>query len=159
MSARRWWGVAVCCAPLHARWGFWVYVQNLTAILHHVMFGCWCTLNNKKWLHYHLGEGFSSNWAINKCCHMCFGQRFMWVTDCYAIKFILSYNRQHPLNLQLQMQFCRKPFAQPRSSTTRKERAVFRWKKVTIWKLIKEVCYEHQIWFYEMLTKSRMRVI
>jgi hypothetical protein len=29
---------------------------------------------------------------------------------------------------------CRKPFAHPRSSTTRKEHAVFRWSKVTFWR-------------------------
>jgi hypothetical protein len=43
--------------------------------------------------------------AINKCRHMCFGQRFVWVTDCYALKFILSYNGWNPSNLHLQMQF------------------------------------------------------
>ena len=36
---------------------------------------------------------------------MCFGQRFTWVTDCYAIKFILLYDGQNPLILHLQMRF------------------------------------------------------
>ncbi len=35
----------------------------------------------------------------------------------------------------------------------------FRWTKVTIQRLEKEVCYEHLIGFHEMLTKPRMRVI
>jgi hypothetical protein len=34
---------------------------------------------------------------------MCFGQRFTWVTDCYAIKFILSYDGCNPSILRLQM--------------------------------------------------------
>jgi hypothetical protein len=36
---------------------------------------------------------------------MCFAQRFVWVTDCYALKFILSYSGWNPLILRLQMQF------------------------------------------------------
>ena len=36
---------------------------------------------------------------------MCFGQRFTWVTDCYAIKFILSYDGRNPSILRLQMRF------------------------------------------------------
>jgi hypothetical protein len=37
--------------------------------------------------------------------HMCFGQRFVWLTDCYALKFILSYDGKNPAILQLQMRF------------------------------------------------------
>ncbi len=55
-------------------------------------------------------------------------------------------------------QWCHKPFAQPKSSTTRKERAVFRWIKVTVQRKEKGVCAEHQIGFYEMLTKPSMKV-
>jgi hypothetical protein len=36
---------------------------------------------------------------------MVFGQRFVWVTDCYALKFILSYDGQNPAILCLQMRF------------------------------------------------------
>ncbi len=36
---------------------------------------------------------------------MCFGKRFVWVTDCYALKFILSYGGWNPLILRLQLQF------------------------------------------------------
>jgi hypothetical protein len=34
---------------------------------------------------------------------MLFGQRFVWVTDCYAIKFILSYEGGNAVILRLQM--------------------------------------------------------
>jgi hypothetical protein len=36
---------------------------------------------------------------------MCFGQRFTWVTDCYALKFILSYDGRNSAILCLQMRF------------------------------------------------------
>ncbi len=50
-----------------------------------------------------MGEGFAGDYAINKCSHMLFGQRFVWVTDCYAIKFILSYKGGNSVILRLQM--------------------------------------------------------
>ena len=34
---------------------------------------------------------------------MLFGQRFVWVTDCYAAGFIWSYDGNNPVVLQLQM--------------------------------------------------------
>jgi hypothetical protein len=85
--------------------GFDFMSKTSTAIVHPVTFGCRCTRINEKHLHSHLGEGFSGNWSINKCHHMCFGQRFTWVTNCYAIKFILSYDEHNPSILWLQMQF------------------------------------------------------
>ncbi len=36
---------------------------------------------------------------------MAFGQQFVWVIDCYAVKFILSYDGQNPAILHLQMRF------------------------------------------------------
>jgi hypothetical protein len=74
-------------------------------ILHPVAFGCCRTRGNKKCLHSHLGKEFSGDYAINKCQHMCFGQRFTWVTDCYALKFILSYDGGNLAILCLQMRF------------------------------------------------------
>jgi len=59
---------------------------------------------NKTRLHSHLGEGFAGDWTINKNRHMLFGTRFVWVTDCYAIRFILSYGGNNPAVLWLQMQ-------------------------------------------------------
>ncbi len=35
---------------------------------------------------------------------MCFGQPFIWVTDCYAIKYIFTYQGMNPTILRLQMQ-------------------------------------------------------
>ena len=75
------------------------------ATLHPVAFGCRHTRGNEIRLHSHLGEGFAGDWSINKCRHMCFGQRFTWVTDCYAIKFILSYDGRNSAILRLQMRF------------------------------------------------------
>jgi hypothetical protein len=74
-------------------------------ILHPIAFGCRCTRGNKKRLHSHLGKAFSGNYAINKCRHMCFSQRFTWVTDCYALKFILSYDSCNLAIFCLQMRF------------------------------------------------------
>ncbi len=97
---------AFCYAPLHARWRFWIYVQHFDHdTLHCPLVGCRCTRGNEKHLHSHLGEGFSGNWSINECRHMCFGQRFLWVNDCYAIKFSRSYDGHNPSILRLQMQF------------------------------------------------------
>ena len=57
-----------------------------SAILHPICFGARQSHGNKVWLHSHLGKGFAGDYAINKCSHMLFGQRFVWVTNCYAIK-------------------------------------------------------------------------
>ncbi len=40
---------------------------------------------------------------MNKCRHMLFEQHFVWVTDCYAAKFVLSYKGLNPAILCLQM--------------------------------------------------------
>ncbi len=79
--------------------------KDSTALLHPVAFGCCRTRSNEKPLHSHLGEAFAGDVSINKCRHMCFGQRFVWVTDCYALKFILLHDSQNPSILYLQMQF------------------------------------------------------
>jgi hypothetical protein len=59
--------------------------QDSTATLHPVAFGCRRTVGNEKRLHSHLGEAFALDYAINKCRHMAFGQRFVCVTDCNAL--------------------------------------------------------------------------
>jgi hypothetical protein len=74
-----------------------------TAVLHPVAFGARRCCGNKVRLHSHLGEGFSGDYAMNKCRHYLFGQRFVWVTNCYAIKFILSYDGANHAILCLQM--------------------------------------------------------
>ncbi len=43
---------------------------------------------------------------------------------------------------------CRKPFAQPRDSTTREEHAAFGWTKTTGEGRNKRVCLEYQNWFF-----------
>ena len=75
------------------------------AMLHPVAFGCRRSRGNKTRLHSHLGEGFTGDWSINKCHHKCFGQRFTWVTDCYGIKLILSYDGRNSAVFWLQMRF------------------------------------------------------
>ncbi len=40
---------------------------------------------------------------MNKVRHMCYGRRFVWVTDCYAVKFLLLYNGVNQALLCLQM--------------------------------------------------------
>jgi hypothetical protein len=69
-----------------------------------VAFGGRRARGNKKYLHSYLGEAFCGDYAMNKFCHMCWGRRFVWVTDSYAFKFILSYNGANQAILRLQMQ-------------------------------------------------------
>jgi hypothetical protein len=83
--------------------GFSFMTKGSKAILRPVCFGARQTRGNEVRLHFHLGEGFSGNYAINKCRQYVFGQRFVWVTDCYAIKFILLYEGGNPAILRLQM--------------------------------------------------------
>ena len=45
----------------------------------------------------------AGDWAINKCRHMTFGQRFIWITDSYAVRFLLTYDGNNPAVLRLQM--------------------------------------------------------
>ncbi len=83
--------------------GFNLMTKTSAAVLHPVAFGCHRTHGNELKLHSHLGEGFAGDWAINKNRHMCFSQQFTWVTDCCAIKFVLSYDGRNPSILHLQM--------------------------------------------------------
>ena len=57
--------------------GFNIMTRDSKAILHPVCFGARCTRGNEIWLHSHLGEGFSGDYAINKCRSYVFGQRFV----------------------------------------------------------------------------------
>jgi hypothetical protein len=77
--------------------------KDSSAVLHPVAFGSRCCRGNEVHLHSHLGKCFAGDWAINKNCHYLFGTRFVWVTDCYAVWFILSYDRNNPAILRLQM--------------------------------------------------------
>ncbi len=77
--------------------------KSSRAALHPVVFGTQRCRGIKVCLHSHLGKGFSGDYAMNKCRHYLFGQRFVWVTNCYATKFILSYDSANHAILCLQM--------------------------------------------------------
>ena len=83
--------------------GFSFMTKSSQALLNPVCFGARRTRGNESRLHSHLGEGFAGDFAINKCRQYLFAQRFVWVTDCYAIKFIMSYDGSNPAILRLQM--------------------------------------------------------
>ncbi len=72
----------------HSGTDFSFITKTSSAILHPVAFGARRCRGNKVRLHSHLGEGFAGDLAMSKCCHILFGQCFVWVTDSYAIKFI-----------------------------------------------------------------------
>ncbi len=57
------------------RHGFSFMTKGSTAALHHVCFRACLTQGNKVWLHSHLEEGFSRDYAINKCQQYIFDQR------------------------------------------------------------------------------------
>jgi hypothetical protein len=82
---------------------FTFMTKSSAAVLHPVCFGAQQSRSNEVRLHSHLDEGFAGDYAINKCSYMLFGQRFVWVTDCYTIKFILSYEGGNFAILHLQM--------------------------------------------------------
>ncbi len=77
--------------------------KELLATLHSICSGARKCRGNKVRLHSHLGECFAGDYAINKMGHYMFGQQFVWVTDCYAVKFLLSYEGGNPAILCLQM--------------------------------------------------------
>jgi hypothetical protein len=83
--------------------GFHFLMKTNDGVLYPVTFGSLRTRGNEKFLHLYLGEGFAGDWAMNKVHHMCFGCRFVWVTDCYAIKFLSSYDGANQAILRLQM--------------------------------------------------------
>ena len=56
-------------------------------------------------LHSHLGEGFCLDWAINRNRSKLYGTRFSAITDCYALRFILTYDGPNPVILRMQMRF------------------------------------------------------
>jgi hypothetical protein len=76
----------------HKGRGFNMMTKDSTTVLHPVCFGG----GNEVWLHLYLGKVFASDFAMNKCRHMLFGQRFVWITDCYVAKFFLSYGGANP---------------------------------------------------------------
>jgi hypothetical protein len=74
-----------------------------SAVLNPICFGAQKCRGNEVQLHSHLGKYFTGDYGINKVRHYVFGQRFVWVTDCYAVKFLLPYEGGNPAILCLQM--------------------------------------------------------
>jgi hypothetical protein len=87
----------------HSGADFSFVTKTSSAVLHPVAFGARRCCGNEVRLHSHLGKGFAGDWAMSKCCHMLFGQCLVWVTDCYAIKFILLCDGTNPTILCLHM--------------------------------------------------------
>jgi hypothetical protein len=83
--------------------GFSFMTTESSATIHPICFGARKCRGNKVWLHSHMGQCFAGDYAIKKMQHYVFGQQFVWVTECYAIKFLLSYEGGNPAILCLQM--------------------------------------------------------
>ncbi len=83
--------------------GFNFMMKDSSAVLCPVCFDGRKSRGNEVRLHSYLGEIFAGDYGMNKCRHMLFGQCFVWVTDCYAAKFVLSYDGANPAILRLQM--------------------------------------------------------
>ena len=66
-------------------------------------FGSRKTRGREQNLHSHPGEGFALDWAINRNRAQLWGVRFTAITDCYGLRFILSYDGPNPVILRLQM--------------------------------------------------------
>ena len=64
------------------------------------------TKGYEKRLHSHLGEGFAGDWGLNKCKNFLWGIRNSWITDSYAMRFILSYDGTNGPLCRLQMWLC-----------------------------------------------------
>jgi hypothetical protein len=69
--------------------GFSFMTKGSQVTLRPICFGARRSCGNEVRLHSHPGKKFSGDYVINKCRQYVFGQRFVWVTDCYAIKLIL----------------------------------------------------------------------
>ena len=54
-------------------------------------------------LHSHLGEGFTLDWAIGQTKLYNWGCRFTNISDCYSLKFVMSYEGNNPVVLRMQM--------------------------------------------------------
>ncbi len=83
--------------------GFSFMTKDSPAVLHPVCFGARKCCGNEVQLHSYLGKCFAGDYRINKNRHYVFSQCFVWVTDCYAAKFLLSYEGGNPAILWLQI--------------------------------------------------------
>lgn len=71
--------------------------------LHPIAFGCCRSCSNKRLLHSYLGKAFAGNYGINKLPVYVWGARFTWGTDCFGVRFILTYDGSNPAVLRVQM--------------------------------------------------------
>ncbi len=83
--------------------GFNFMTKESLAILCPVCFGGRKSHRNEVRLHSHLSKFFAGDYGMNNCRHVLFGRRFVWVMDCYAAKFVLSYDGANLVILRLQM--------------------------------------------------------
>jgi hypothetical protein len=83
--------------------GFHFLTKTDGGILYPVAFGGQRAQGNEKHLLFYLGKAFCSDYTMNKFYHMCYGHHFVWITDCYAVKFVFSYNGANQTILHLPM--------------------------------------------------------
>ncbi len=83
--------------------GFHFLTNKGDGVLYPIAFGSHCARGNERFLHLYLGKAFCGNFSMNEFWHMCYGRHFVWVTDCYAVKFIMSYDGANQAILRLQM--------------------------------------------------------
>jgi hypothetical protein len=76
---------------------------NSKLLLKSTGFGSRKTRGRKANVHSHSGEGFVLDWAINQCRAKLLSVRFSAITDCYTLRFILSYEGPSPVISCLQM--------------------------------------------------------
>ena len=66
-----------------------------------------CGLGSRKFrgrekdLHSHLNDGFCLDWSINRNRGKLWARRFTAITDCYGLRFILSYDGPNAVILRL----------------------------------------------------------
>ena len=54
-------------------------------------------------LHSHLGEAFALDWAIGQNRLYCYAVRFTNISDCYSLKFVMTYEGNNSVVLRIQM--------------------------------------------------------
>ena len=77
--------------------------KDSKATLRSCGFGSRKTRGREPFLHSHLNEGFALDWAVNNNRDKLWARRFTAITDCYGLRFILSYDGPNPVVLRLQM--------------------------------------------------------
>ena len=70
-----------------------------TLCLRSTGFGSRTTRGRKSSLHSHLEEAFALDWAIHRHRAKLWGVRYTALTDCFALRFILTYDGSNPVLL------------------------------------------------------------